>query len=65
MTRPPFALSILACLIGALSLMCHLTVAHMIELEPSAEECFFEDLNPGDQVRVAFVCFSSNAQGYR
>lgn len=25
--------------------------AHMIELEPSSEECFFEDLNPGDQVR--------------
>lgn len=27
--------------------------AHMIELGPSKSECFFEDLNPGDQVSSA------------
>jgi hypothetical protein len=28
---------------------------HMIELEASSKECFFEDLNPGDQVRLRVV----------
>lgn len=26
--------------------------AHMVELLPSKKECFFEDLNPGDQVSL-------------
>ena len=27
----------------------------MIELQPSHKECFFEDLNPGDQVSTLFA----------
>ena len=30
------------------------TQAHMIELAPSGEECFFEDLNPGDQMTLTY-----------
>ena len=42
----------LLCLFCALLQMCK---AHMIELEPSAKECFFEDLNPSDQVCIDAV----------
>lgn len=45
------ALAMLVSLV-ALLLAAYQADAHMIELQPSEEECFFEDLNPGDQVRV-------------
>lgn len=31
-----------------------LSRAHMIELGPSETECFFEDLNPGDQMTLTY-----------
>ncbi|PWN33861.1 supernatant protein factor, C-terminal domain-containing protein [Meira miltonrushii] len=37
-----------------LSLLAGSTQAHMIELAPSGEECFFEDLNPGDQMTLTY-----------
>ncbi|CEH15347.1 related to emp24 protein precursor [Ceraceosorus bombacis] len=30
------------------------STAHMIELQPSHRECFFEDLNPGDQMTLTY-----------
>lgn len=37
-----------------LCLLAGFTQAHMIELAPSGEECFFEDLNPGDQMTLTY-----------
>jgi hypothetical protein len=49
-------ISLLGLLGALLALAVCAATAHMIELQPSAKECFFEDLNPGDQVRVGCTC---------
>lgn len=36
------------------SLLVQISHAHMIELKPSSKECFFEDLNPGDQMTLTY-----------
>ncbi|PWN42707.1 supernatant protein factor, C-terminal domain-containing protein [Ceraceosorus guamensis] len=43
-----FFIALLCCLFIGTS------TAHMIELQPSHRECFFEDLNPGDQMTLTY-----------
>lgn len=51
---PRIALTDMLFCLTLCSILVQMSHAHMIELKPSSKECFFEDLNPGDQMTLTY-----------